>query len=94
MKRDRSRQRRRREDERPGQLHGIRVAVEADAEQEPEAEQEHDCPDGAKDARHTRPAGAVGTREQPAQVGLVDRSRVEGRADIAEEVIILHTGYI
>jgi hypothetical protein len=77
-----------------GQLHGIRVAAEADAEEEPEAEQEHDRPGGAKDARHTRPAGAVGAREQPAHVGLVDRSRVESSTDIAEEVVILHTGYI
>ena len=38
--------------------------------------------------------GVVGARQQPAHVGLVDRSSVEGRADIAEEVVILHTGYI
>jgi hypothetical protein len=72
----------------------VRSAVVSNAEHEREAEQEHDRTGSAKDAGDTGPLRAVRTREEPPHVALVDPSRLEGRAQLVQERVISHTGYI
>jgi hypothetical protein len=94
VKSDRGGQRQRRECEGPDQLDDVRIAVVSDAVDERQAEEEHDGADGAKDAGDIRAGGAVGAREQPAEIGLLDPSRFEPGANVVQKRNVLHTRYI
>ena len=72
----------------------MRVTVVSDAEDERQAEEEHERAGGAKDAGDVRAGGAVRTTEQPAEIPLLDSSRLEPGANIDQKRVILHTRYI
>jgi hypothetical protein len=82
------------EQERPHELDRVRVVGVAEPEEQAEPEQEDDRPGGPQNARRARPVRAVGAREHPADVGLLDASGVEGRTQLGKEVVVLHLRYI